>query len=93
MHGKTKDQVELFRQITFEERIPPKHPFGKIRKIVDEMLRSVSARFDAAYAKNGRTGTGTDVHLRAQCLGYRAHLQFDGGLGGFVTRNRYQQPN
>src|SRR3974377_1501991 len=68
MRGHTKNKVELFSYITIEDRIPLKHPLRKIRKIVDEVLRSMSARFDAAYAKTGRPSIAPEHLLKALFL-------------------------
>lgn len=68
MRGQTKDQGELFSYITTEDRIPLKHPLRKIRKIVDEVLRAMSPRFDAVYAKTGRASIAPEYLLKALFL-------------------------
>src|SRR5258708_26025674 len=68
MRGQTKDQVELFSYISIEDRVPPKHPLRKIQRLVDEILRSMTGRFDAAYAKTGRPSIAPEYLLKALFL-------------------------
>src|SRR5258708_31331299 len=68
MRGQTKDQVELFSYISIEDRVPPKHPLRKIQRLVDEMLRSMRGRFDAAYATTGRARIAPEYLLKAMFL-------------------------
>src|SRR5258708_3106409 len=68
MRGQTKDQVELFSYISIEDRVPPKHPLRKIQRLVDEILRSMTGRFDAAYAKTGRPSIAPEYPLKALFL-------------------------
>lgn len=68
MRGQTKDQVELFSYISIEDRVPPKHPLRKMQRIVDEVLRSMTGKFDAAYAKIGRPSIAPEYLLKALFL-------------------------
>ncbi len=44
----------MFSYVSLEQRVPAEHPLGGVRKITDDVLRSLSAEFDALYAGSGR---------------------------------------
>lgn len=55
MRGKFDPQAVLFiAAIELEGRIRADHPLRAVKRMVDEGLRKMSRRFDAAYAGEGR---------------------------------------
>ena len=65
MRGKDQQLHELFSYGSLEERFPAKHPLRPIRRMVDEALQSLSARFDAIYDEDGRKSISPERLLRA----------------------------
>jgi len=49
MRGDQRVQNGTFSYVSLERRVPPDHPLRAIRKLTDEVLRSLSAEFDALY--------------------------------------------
>ena len=43
----------MFSYVTLEQRVPREHPLREIRKLTDEVLRSLSTEFDALYSEAG----------------------------------------
>ena len=54
MRGADITQEELFSYRTLEARIPKNHPLRKLRAVVDLLLTTLDAEFDALYARRGR---------------------------------------
>ncbi|MEO8275435.1 MAG: IS5/IS1182 family transposase, partial [Thermoanaerobaculia bacterium] len=54
MRGDTSGQGGSFSYVTLEERVPQDHPLRAIRRMTDEIFRTLSPAFDALYSKNGR---------------------------------------
>src|SRR5947209_2464936 len=68
MRGDDIQQDELFSYGSLEERVPSNHPLRPIRAMVDEALRSMSARFDEIYGEDGRKSIPPERLLRALLL-------------------------
>jgi transposase len=71
MRGKDEQQGSVFSYVSAEERIPADHPLRAARKTVDEVLRSMSKKFDAVYADSGRHSIAPERLLRTlrwQCF-------------------------
>lgn len=68
MRGKDEQQGSVFSYVSAEERIPADHPLRAVRKAVDEVLRSMSKKFDAVYADSGRHSIAPERLLRALLL-------------------------
>jgi transposase len=68
MRGDDQADNELFLYGSLEERVPAKHPLRPVRVMVDAALESMSARFDAMYAKAGRPSIAPERLLRALLL-------------------------
>jgi hypothetical protein len=47
MRGTQNFQGAMFSYISLEERVPAKHPFRKLRRLVDALLATMSAEFEA----------------------------------------------
>jgi hypothetical protein len=46
MRGNDSQQPKMFSYLSLEEGIPADHPLRPIRRLVDEVLRSLSHGFD-----------------------------------------------
>jgi transposase len=65
MRGREPDQRVLFSYVNIETRIPREHPLRIVKKLVDEVLRQLSPRFDTMYARGGRPSVPPEQLLRA----------------------------
>ena len=69
MRGKFDSQAVLFTAaIDREGRIRPDHPLRPVKRMVDEDLRKMSGRFDAAYAGEGRPSVPPERLIKAMLL-------------------------
>jgi transposase len=68
MRGDDQQQSGMFSYVSVEERVPPDHPLRVIRRIVDEVLRSMAKEFDGMYARTGRPSVPPERLLRAALL-------------------------
>lgn len=62
------EQLGVFSYVNAEQRIAKDHPLRGIRRMVDEALRSISAHFDALYARGGRPSIAPEKLVRALLL-------------------------
>jgi transposase len=68
MRGPDQQQNHIFSYLSPEERVRKDHPLRTVRAMVDEVLKELSRRFDAMYAKVGRPSIPPEQLLRAQLL-------------------------
>ena len=68
MRGDDRQQAAMWSHISPEQRVPPDHPLRPIRAMVDGVLRELSPRFEALYAKRGRPSIAPEKRLRALVL-------------------------
>jgi transposase len=68
MRGDERVQDQMFSYLTLEQRVPADHPLREIRKLTDEVLRSLSGDFDSLYASSGRPSIAPEYVLRALLL-------------------------
>ena len=68
MRGDERVQDGLYSCISLEQRVPEDHPLREIRKLTDEVLRSLSVEFDALYSDQGRPSIAPEYVLRALLL-------------------------
>src|SRR5271163_2714052 len=68
MRGDERVQDGMFSYVTLEQRVPREHPLREIRKLTDEVLRSLSTEFDALYSDLGRRSIAPEYILRALLL-------------------------
>src|SRR2546423_7211870 len=68
MRGDDQQQNHIFSYLSPEERVRKDHPLRAVRAMVDEVLKELSGRFDAMYAKVGRPSIPPEQLLRAQLL-------------------------
>jgi transposase len=65
MRGKDEQQFGMFSYMTLEERVPAEHPLRAVRRVTDEILRSMREDFDGLYAEKGRPSIPPERLLRA----------------------------
>ncbi len=58
----------MFSYVTLEKRVPDDHPLRRLRPLVDGILSSMNAQFDAAYSTTGRPSIPPERLLRALLL-------------------------
>lgn len=68
MRGADQRNDILFSYVRPDSRIPKDHPLRRIRRLTDAALASLSAEFDALYAKEGRPSIPPERLLRALLL-------------------------
>jgi transposase len=68
MRGDDRQQAAMWSPISPDQRVPPDHPLRPIRAMVDGVLRELSSRFEALYAKRGRPSIAPEKLLRALVL-------------------------
>ena len=68
MRGDERVQDGMFSYVTLEQRVPREHPLREIRKLTDEVLRSLSAEFDGLYSDLGRRSIAPEYVLAAGVL-------------------------
>jgi transposase len=68
MRGIDTKQARLFSYVSQEERIPQHHPLRVIRRMSDEVLESMTKRFDRLYSDTGRPSIPPEHLLRALLL-------------------------
>jgi transposase len=68
MRGEDIQQNAMFSYLSPEQRVPQDHPLRKVRPLVDQVLRKLSRRFTAMYARVGRPSIPPEKLLRALLL-------------------------
>ena len=68
MRGDERIQDGMFSYVRLEQRVPQDHPLREIRKLTDDVLRSMSGEFDALYSEMGRRSIAPEYVLRALLL-------------------------
>jgi transposase len=68
MRGTEQVQDGMFSYVSLEQRVPQGHPLRTIRKLTDEVLRSLSVDFDQLYSVTGRPSIAPEYLLRALLL-------------------------
>ena len=68
MRGEDTQQDAMFSYLSPEQRVPHDHPLRRVRALVDEVLKKLSRRFTALYARGGRPSIPPEKLLRAQLL-------------------------
>jgi transposase len=58
----------MFSYVSLEQRVPQEHPLRAIRKLTDEVLRSLNEDFDQLYSATGRPSIAPEYLLRALLL-------------------------
>lgn len=68
MRGLQNFQGATLCRISLEDRVPQRHPLRKLRALVDALLATMSADFDAVYSKMGRPSVPPEMLLKALLL-------------------------
>lgn len=68
MRGEDQQQQGVFSYVSLEERVPAEHPLRPVRKIIDEIFRTMSKQFDGLYSATGRPSIPPERLLRALLL-------------------------
>src|ERR1700731_428922 len=68
MRGDERVQDGMFSYVSLEERVPLDHPLRAVRRLTDQVLRSLSGEFDQLYAATGRRSIAPEYILRALLL-------------------------
>jgi transposase len=68
MRGPDEQTSHMFSYLSPEERVRPDHPLRPIRRMTDEVLASLSARFAKMYSDMGRPSIPPEQLLRALLL-------------------------
>lgn len=68
MRGTQNFHGAIHSYISLEDRVPAKHPLRKLRKVVDALLPTMSAEFEAVYATGGRPSVPPEKLLKALLL-------------------------
>ena len=68
MRGDDDQQEGMFSYISPEKRVPADHPLRPIRRIVDEILKEMSPKFQKLYANVGRPSIAPERLLRSLLL-------------------------
>ena len=68
MRGDDLQQDAMFSYVSPEQRVPADHPLRPIRRMVDEVLKGLSRRFDTLYSSTGRPSIAPEKLLRTLLL-------------------------
>src|SRR5258707_1198063 len=68
MRGEQRGSEGLFSYIRLEERIAADHPLRTIRALVNEVLATLSGRFEELYSHTGRPSIPPEHLLKASLL-------------------------
>jgi transposase len=68
MRGDDHQQDAMFSYVSPERRVPTDHPLRPIRRMVDQVLQSLSGRFDTLYSRTGRPSIAPEKLLWALLL-------------------------
>ena len=68
MRGDDLQQDAMFSYVSPERRVPTDHPLRPIRRMVDQVLKSLSGRFDTLYSRTGRPSIAPEKLLRTLLL-------------------------
>src|SRR5712692_7793430 len=65
MRGPDEQTKDMFSYLSPEQRVRPDHPLRAIRRMTDDVLRSLSPRFTKMYSDIGRPSIPPEQLLRA----------------------------
>ena len=68
MRGSDTKQSSMLCLISPEARVPSEHPLRALKKLADEVLRTLSPVFDEMYAATGRPSIPPERLLKATLL-------------------------
>lgn len=59
---------DLYSYVSLEDRVPNTHPLRPLRKIIDDVLHSMTKKFDKLYSKTGRPSIPPEVLVKTLFL-------------------------
>ncbi len=68
MRGRNERQAKMLLGVTPDDLVPAKHPIGRIRELVDEILEGLSPLFAEMYSDRGRPSIPPEQLLKATLL-------------------------
>jgi transposase len=68
MRGDDLQQDAMFSYVSPDRRVPADHPLRPIRRMVDQVLKDLSSRFDTLYSSTGRPSIAPEKLLRTLLL-------------------------
>lgn len=68
MRGQEKKQTSMLILRSPEDFVPKQHPIRRIKKLADDVLRTLSPTFEAMYAQGGRPSIPPERLLKATIL-------------------------
>jgi transposase len=68
MRGKVEEQVQFISLINVESLVGAEHPIRRIKKLVDEVLKKLSGKFEKMYSTEGRPSIPPEQLLKAKVL-------------------------
>src|SRR3954467_7891448 len=68
MRGTDTQQSGIFSYLSLEERVPERHPLRAMRRMTDEALQGLSAKFNELYSASGRPPIASEKLLRVLLL-------------------------
>ena len=68
MRGTDVQQSGLFSYVSVEDRVPADHPLRAVRRLLNEVLASMSRDFERVYAEGGRASIPPERLVRALTL-------------------------
>jgi transposase len=68
MRGTDTQQSGMFSYLSPEKRVPERHPLRAIRRMTEEVLQGLSAKFNELYSATGRPSIAPEKLLRALLL-------------------------
>jgi transposase len=77
MRGEVNRQGHMFSYFSPEQRVPRAHPLRTIKAYADEVLGSMSARFDEMYSDTGRPSIAPERLLKSCVLIARYSVRSD----------------
>ena len=82
MRGVQSFQGAMFSYISLEDRVSAQHPLRKLRALVDALLASMSAEFEAVYARMKRASN--EAAKAGKCALRRPESDAAGGGAALV---------
>lgn len=68
MRGRVERQAKMLMGVTVEDFIPAGHPIRRVRKLVDDLLVTLSSQLTAMYAPDGRYSVPPEHLIKASLL-------------------------
>ncbi len=68
MRGRVERQAKMLMGVTVEDFIPAGHPIRRVRKLVDDLLVTLSPQLTAMYAPDGRYSVPPEHLIKASLL-------------------------